>query len=101
MANDPIYLLKPVFNFVDGLIREQGDRLYVIFFYVCLVVISWILGGGLRREQRAGKRFPPVAPGIVMCLPLAPPRPPSEPPPLIGHDYEPPCCDHEGDCLWN
>ena len=32
MNNDPIYLLKPVFNFLDELIRDQGDRLYLGFF---------------------------------------------------------------------
>jgi len=25
MHNDPIYLLKPVFDWLDGLIRDQGD----------------------------------------------------------------------------
>ena len=102
MTNDPVYLLKPVFNFLDGIIRDQGDRLYLVFFYICLFVIGWILGGGLRRRLRAGKHSPPVAAGIVICLPLAPPRS-SEPPlaSLIGHDFQPPCCDHEGDCHWD
>jgi hypothetical protein len=101
MTNDPIYLLKPVFNFLDGLIRDQGDRLYEVFFYVCLVLIGRILGGGLRRKQRAGKHFPPVARGMVICLPLTPPRSSEPPPPLIGHDYQRPCCDHEGNCHWD
>ncbi len=101
MTNDPVYLLKPVFNFLDGLIRDQGDRLYVVFFYICLVVIGWILSGGLRRRLRAGKHIPPVPPGIVICLPLALPRPSEPPPPLIGHGYEPPSCDHESDCHWD
>jgi hypothetical protein len=27
MHNDPIYLVKPVFDWLDGLIRDQGDYL--------------------------------------------------------------------------
>ncbi len=56
MANDPIYLFKPVFNFLDSLIRDQGDRLYVMFFYLCLLLIGWILSGGLCGTGLPGTR---------------------------------------------
>jgi hypothetical protein len=72
MPNDPIYLLKPVFNFLDGLIRDQGDRLYIVFLYVCLGVIGWILSGGLRRRQV--RRYSAVIVSlIVTCSPVKPP----------------------------
>jgi hypothetical protein len=51
MHNDPIYLLKPVFDWLDGLIRDQGDYLYMLLVYVSIPLVAWILGG-LRRSQR-------------------------------------------------
>jgi hypothetical protein len=30
MHNDPIFLLKPVFDWLDGLIHDQGDYLYML-----------------------------------------------------------------------
>ena len=30
MHNDPIYLLGPVFRFLDGLIHDYGDYLYMV-----------------------------------------------------------------------
>jgi hypothetical protein len=72
-----------VFNFLDGLIREQGDRLYVVFFYVCLVVIGWILSGRLRRRV-------PRQPHIT-AIPIIVIRPSAKPPllpPIIGESSE-------------
>jgi hypothetical protein len=83
MTNDPIYLLKPVFNFLDHLIRDEGDRLYVVFGYVCLFVIAWILRGGLRRRlSRPNSR---VTIPIIVILPSVQPPPL---PPIIGEQPE-------------
>jgi hypothetical protein len=82
MTNDPIYLLKPVFNFLDGLIRDQGDRLYLGFFYVCLGVIGWILSGGLRKQVRRDSAS--IIPFIVIGSPMEPPPLP----PIIGESLE-------------
>jgi hypothetical protein len=74
MTNEPVYLLKPVFDFLDGLIRDQGDRLFMVFAYLCFAVIGWILSGGLRRKsswQNSGITIP-----IILI------RPPMQPPPL-------------------
>ena len=50
MHNDPICLLKPVFDWLDGLIPDQGDCLYVLLVYVSIPLVAWILSGGLRRR---------------------------------------------------
>ena len=78
MTNDPIYLLKPVFNFLDSLIRDQGDRLYIMFFYLCV-----ILSGGLRR--RPSRPNPLLSIPIIVILPSVQPPPL---PPIIGEQPE-------------
>jgi len=83
MTNDPIYLLKPVFNFLDHLIRDEGDRLYVVFFYFCVFLIGWILSGGLRRRL-SGPNSRVTIP-IIVILPSVQPPPL---PPIIGEPPE-------------
>ena len=59
MHNDPIYLLEPVFHWLDGLIHEDGDYLYMVLVYVSLPLIAWILSGGLRRSSSpTGESWP-------------------------------------------
>lgn len=84
MHNDPIYLLEPVFHWLDGLIHEDGDYLYMVLVYVSLPLIAWILSGGLRRRQ-AGQQHIAVIPVIVIRqsvesppLPLPPEIPPDD-----------------------
>jgi hypothetical protein len=48
MYNDPVYLMKPVFDWLDGLIRDQGDYLYLALVYVSIPLLVWVLTGGLR-----------------------------------------------------
>ena len=74
MSNDPVYLLKPVFNFLDSLIRDRADRLHVVFVYGCLFVIGWILSTRPRRG-------PPRQPHRVQDPPIIR-QPPVVPPPL-------------------
>ena len=40
-----------MFHWLDGLIYDEGDYLYLMFVYVSLPLIAWILSGGLRRRQ--------------------------------------------------
>jgi len=95
-------LLQPVFDFLDGMIRDYGDILFMLFTYAAIPFLVWVLCGGLRRKLLAGKRAPDVSPVTVIYLPPAPPRPPTEPlPPLIGQDYGSPCCEHDVDCHWD
>jgi hypothetical protein len=60
MHNERIYLLNPVFHWLDGLIHDEGDYLYLMRVHVSLPLITWILSGGLRRSQ-AGRRTAAVA----------------------------------------
>ena len=100
MRDNGTELLQPVFDFIERIIRDDGDILFMVFTFAAIPFLVWVLCGGLRRKLLVGKRG--VSAVTVIYLPLAPPRPPPEPPPpLIGQDYEPPCCDHEGDCHWD
>ena len=40
MHNDPIYLLKPVFDWLDGLIRDHGDYLFMLLVYVSIPLVG-------------------------------------------------------------
>jgi hypothetical protein len=60
MHNERICLLNPVFHWLNGLIHDEGDYLYLMRLYVSLPLITWILSGGLRRRQ-AGRRTAAVA----------------------------------------
>ena len=88
MHNDPIYLLKPVFDWLDGLIRDQGDYLYMLLVYVSIPLVVWILSGGLRR--RLPRRTNITAIPIIVIRTPAPPPPL---PPDVGGDYQPPWDD--------
>ena len=59
----PVQYLAVVTKFLDRMIQEHGDRLYILFGYVCLGVIIWIL---TRRRKR------PVQEISVVILPLGP-----------------------------
>ena len=51
MNSHPVQLLEPVFHFLDRMIYEQGDILYMLFVYASIPLIAWILSGGLRRKH--------------------------------------------------
>jgi hypothetical protein len=92
-------LLQPVFDFLDGIIRDYGDILFILFTYAAIPFLVWVLCGGLRRKLLEGKRDTNAPRVTVIYLPLGLSRPPPEPlPPLIGQGYEPCCCEHDGDC---
>lgn len=91
---------QPVFHFLDGLIRDYGDILFMLFAYAAIPLLIWVLCGGLRRKLLAGKCAPNVLPVTVIYLPLGWPRPPSEPlPPIFGQDCKPHCCEYDDDCV--
>ena len=73
-------LLEPVFHFLDGLIRDYGDYLYMAVVCVSFPLIGWILSGGLRRKQSQ--------PGSFISILVI--RPPSQPPipPMIESERE-------------
>jgi hypothetical protein len=51
MHNDTFYLLGPVFRFLDAVIYNYGDLLYLLLVYVSIPLIVWILRGGLGRRM--------------------------------------------------
>lgn len=64
-------------KFLDRLIQDYGDYLFVGFFYLCVVLIAWIV---VRRRKRPVHEIPVV----VLPLGQAPRREPDpEPPPLF------------------
>lgn len=86
MHNDPIYLLKPVFDWLDGLIHDQGDYLYMLLVYVSIPLVAWILSGGLRRHL-------PRQTNITAIILIRPTTPPPPLPPDVGGDYQSPWDD--------
>jgi hypothetical protein len=38
----PVFYLARVTKFLDSLIREDGDYLYVGFFYLCVAFVVWM-----------------------------------------------------------
>ena len=72
----PVQYLSRVTKFLDRMIEEHGDQLFVVFGFICLGVIVWIF---------ARRRKHPVRDISVVVLPLgnAPRREPeTDPPPF-------------------
>jgi hypothetical protein len=82
MNSHPVYLLAPVFRFLDWLIREHGDFLSSLFVYVGLPLIAWFLGR--RSARRKPKR------GHTFVLVVRPPAQSSEVPPVIRWNFDSP-----------
>jgi hypothetical protein len=84
MNLNPAAVLNPVFNALDALIANYGVYLYLVFVWLSLVVIAWILSGGLRRK-RSQVNSATVISGIIFTT-----RPPNQsPPPIIITDVDP------------
>jgi hypothetical protein len=66
------------------LIADYGVYLYLVFVWLSLVVIAWILSGGLRRKRSQGNSATVIS-GIIFTT-----RPPNQsPPPIIITDVDP------------
>ena len=75
----PVFYVARFTRFLDGLIRDYGDYLFLGFFYLCVLLIVWIF---VHRRRRPVHEVP------VVILPLghAPKREPDlEPPPFEEH----------------
>jgi hypothetical protein len=75
-------ILEPVFHWLDRLIHDHGDILYMGLVYVSIPLIVWILSGGLRRKR------PTPQPHTHIILIQPPARPPQLPPPIIGGEQD-------------
>ena len=80
--------LKPVFHFLDEAIADYGVYLYLALVWLSLIVIAWILSGGLRRKMRHQPRIT-VGIGVV----IQPPGP--QPTSIIFHEYDSSCDDSD------
>jgi hypothetical protein len=89
-----IELVQSAFEFLDGVMRDDGLYIFIGFVYLLMPFTIWALSGGLRRKLLKGKLMPHVPPVIVIYQPGVPPQPtdPFNPfPPL----RDPPDCDHD------
>jgi hypothetical protein len=84
MILNPAMLLNPIFNALDALIQNYGVYCYLVFVWLSLVVIAWVLGGGLRR-RRSQSNSATIIPGISFTT-----RPPNQSlPPLVITEIDP------------
>jgi len=81
-------VLDPVFHFLDGIIAEYGDYLFLAFVWLSLLVLAWVFSGGLRRKF---PNQPHVRAGIAIVI--QPPGP--QPTPIIFHEYHSHCDDSD------
>jgi hypothetical protein len=71
-------VLNPVLKAPDSLIENYGAYFYLGFVWLALLVISWILSGGLRQKQPHGN-----------SATVIPPSPPIQSPsPIISIEVE-------------
>jgi len=89
MNPHPVQALDPVFEYLDGLIRDHGDTLFMVFTYAAISFLIWVLCGGLRRKLLKGKPMAHVPPVIVIHIPIGRPPPPPEPFAPFSPAYEP------------
>ena len=83
MNVSPLEVLGPVFHFLDEVIADDGVYLYLVFVWLCLILIAWILSGGLRPKHRR-QNSAVVVPGVIITS-----RPPVESlPPVIIADLD-------------
>ena len=81
-------VLDPVFHFLDGIIAEYGDYLFLAFVWLSLLVLAWVFSGGLRRKF---PNQPHISAGIGFVI--QPPGP--QPTPIIFHEHDSSCDDSE------
>jgi hypothetical protein len=84
MNLNPGTMLDPMFQFLDGIIDEDGVYLLLAFVWPSLILIAWLFNGGFRRKF---PNQPHVRASIgIIIQPHTPPPPPS--PTIIIHEYD-------------
>ena len=68
MNLNPGNVLNPIFNFLDALISDYGVYLYLVFVWLSLLVIAWVLNGGLRRKLPQGNSVTIIT-GLIITTP--------------------------------
>jgi hypothetical protein len=54
MNLNPAAVLNPVFNTLDALIQDYSVYPYLVFVWLALLVVAWVLSGGLKRKRPQG-----------------------------------------------
>jgi hypothetical protein len=76
----PVFYLARVTRYLDFLIREYGDYLFVGFFFLCVLLLAWVF---------THRRKHPVRDMSVVILPFGPaPKVESEREPVIFLDRD-------------
>ena len=76
MHTHPVILLKPVFHFLDEIIRNYGLYIYMGMVWLSPFLIVWILSGGFWRRPPRRRRIRKVTPTITRTKATPPPLPP-------------------------
>lgn len=82
MNAHPVQILAPVFQFLDRMIHEHGDILYMLLVYIAVPIVAWLLG------RRAGRKK--IKRGHTFVLVVRPPVQSSEMPPVIRWNFDAP-----------
>ena len=45
MNQHPVQVLDPVFDYLDDLIRDHGNNLFMVFTYAAIPFLVWVLCG--------------------------------------------------------
>jgi hypothetical protein len=88
MNSRPVLLLQPVFHFIDRMIQEHGDVLYMLFVYVAIPLLAWMLGRRSQRKKTKARH--------TFILVIRPPAQPPALPPVMRWEFEPPSDDDSG-----
>lgn len=93
---------QPLIDFLNGIIRDDGDILFVLFAYAAIPFLIWVLCGGFRRKFLIGKHGGNVPTITVIYLSPGPSRLPHEPTVILKRrDDKFPPDDPNGDCHRN
>lgn len=85
-----------VLKFLDEIVADYGIYLFMGFAFLLILILAWVLSGGMRRKLLKGKPMLHVTAAIGVQIQVRRPTPPPEPfdpfPPL----RDPLDCDHDG-----
>lgn len=98
MKNIGPEILDPLFHFLDRVMYEYGDILFIVLGYLAMAILAWVFSGGLRRRLCQGNESPRVSSVIVIPLLGTPTSPPESLDPF-ARSHEPPHTDPDSH-LW-